>query len=57
MSSTYLAFLFLTYPDYVHSNETKVNSPIYALFKIFALPYTCSQLYMNDGNKIKINLL
>lgn len=57
MSSTYLAFLFLTYPDYVHSNETKVNSPIYALFKTFALPYTCSQLYMNDGNKIKINLL
>ena len=54
MSSTYLTFLFLTYPDYVHSNETEVNSLIYALFKISALPCVCSQLYLNDGNKIKI---
>lgn len=54
MSSTYLTLLFLTYPDYVHRNEVKVNSPIYALFKISTLPYTCSQLYLNDGNGIKI---
>lgn len=46
MSSAYLTFLFLTYPAYVHSNETKANSPIYALFKISVLPYTCSQLYL-----------
>lgn len=34
MSSMYLTFLFLTYPDYVHSNETNINSLFYALFKI-----------------------
>lgn len=44
MSSAYLTFLFLTYPAYVHSNETKANSPIYALFKISVLAYACSQL-------------
>lgn len=54
MSSTYLTFLFLTYPNNVHGNETNVNSPIYALFKISALSYTRSQLYLNDGNKMKI---
>lgn len=54
MSSTYLTFLFLTYPDYVHSNETNASSPMHVLFKISVLPYTCSQLYLNDGNKMKI---
>lgn len=54
MSSTYLTFLFLAYPDYVHSNETNVNSSIYALFQISALPYTCSQLYLTDDNKMRM---
>lgn len=54
MSSTYLTFLFLSYPNSIHTNETNVNSPIYALFKISALSYTRSQLYLNDGNKKKI---
>lgn len=57
MSSTYLTFLFLTYPGYVHSIETNVHSRIYALFKISVLPYTSSQLYLNDGNQIKITWL
>lgn len=53
MSSTYLTFLFLTYPDYVHSNETNVHSRIYALLRISVLPYTSTQLYLNDGNQMK----
>lgn len=54
LSSTYLTLLFLTYPGYVHSNETNVHSRVYALFKISVLPYTSSQLYLNDGNQTKI---
>lgn len=54
MSSTYLTFLFLTYPGYVHSNETNVHSHIYALFKISVLLHISSQLCLNDGNRMKI---
>lgn len=54
MSSTYLKFLFLTYPDYVHSNEINAHSHIYSLFKISVLPYTPTQLYLNYGNQMKI---
>lgn len=31
MSSTYLTLLFLTFPDYVHSNGTDVHSALYAV--------------------------
>lgn len=54
MSSTYLIFLFLTYPGYVHSNETNAHSHIYALFKISVLLHTSPQLSPNDGNQMKI---
>lgn len=56
MSSTYLTFLLLTFPDNVHSNEANVNSAIYALFRIPVLPYSCSD-YANDGKMMKIKLL
>lgn len=52
MSSTYLTFLFHTYN--VNSNGTNAHSHIYSLFKIPVLPYIPTQLYLNDGNQMKI---
>lgn len=48
MSSTYLSFLFLTFPDYVHSNETDVSLLFMLCSKFLCFSTAAVNDYIND---------